>query len=121
MKNLTTLFISSFFLTTLGFGQPALDVHTITTSVSYATSVFSVDIDSDGDMDVLSASEGSSMEDDKIAWYENDGSECFTAHNIATGFRFLSVYVVDVDVDGVKVELQCLPLSLIIVRLWDDI
>ena len=110
MKNLTTLFISSSFLTTLGFGQPAFDVHTTTTSVSYATSVFSVDIDSDGDMDVLSASEGTDINfNGKIIWYENDGSESFTAHNIATGFRFLSVYAFDVDDDGIKVELQSTP------------
>ena len=34
---------------------------------SGATSVYSIDLDGDGDMDVLFAS----IEDDKIAWYEN--------------------------------------------------
>ena len=34
-----------------------------------ANSVFAADVDGDGDMDVLSASQY----DDKIAWYENDG------------------------------------------------
>ncbi len=33
-------------------------------------SVYAQDLDGDGDMDVLSASHI----DDKIAWYENDGS-----------------------------------------------
>ena len=33
-------------------------------------SVYAADIDNDGDMDVLSAS----YNDDKIAWYENDGA-----------------------------------------------
>ena len=58
---------------------------------------FGFDWDGDGDIDVLSAS----RDDDKIAWYENDGSESFTAHNITTdadGAR--SVYAVDVDGDG---------------------
>ena len=41
--------------------------HTITTSASGAYSVYAVDIDGDGDIDVLSAS----RDDDKIAWYEN--------------------------------------------------
>ena len=60
-------------------------------------SVFAADVDGDGDMDVLSAS----FVDDKIAWYENDGSESFTAHTITTdadGAR--SVFAADVDGDG---------------------
>ena len=39
----------------------------ITTSAYGANSLFAVDLDGDGDMDVLSASEY----DDRIAWYEN--------------------------------------------------
>ncbi|MDP6033916.1 MAG: T9SS type A sorting domain-containing protein, partial [Candidatus Marinimicrobia bacterium] len=39
--------------------------------------------------------------DDKIAWYENDGSESFTAHTITTSAGHAhSVYAVDVDGDG---------------------
>ena len=41
--------------------------HTITTGANQASSVYAIDVDSDGDMDVLSAS----WDDDKIAWYEN--------------------------------------------------
>ena len=42
--------------------------------------VFAADIDNDGDMDVLSAS----YNDDKIAWYENNGAAdpSFTANTI---------------------------------------
>ena len=60
-------------------------------------SVFAADVDGDGDTDVLSAS----CYDDKIAWYENDGSQNFTAHTITTaadGAR--SVFAADVDGDG---------------------
>ena len=62
-------------------------------------SVYAVDIDNDGDMDVLSAS----YDDDKIAWYENDGASIpsFTARTISTsadGAR--SVYATDIDNDG---------------------
>ena len=35
---------------------------------------WAIDIDGDGDVDVLSAS----YNDDKIAWYENDGAQNFT-------------------------------------------
>eukprot|EP00944_MAST-04C_sp_MAST-4C-sp1_P001464 g1464.t1 len=75
--------------------------HIITTQANWARSVYAVDIDGDGDIDVLSASEN----DDKIAWYENaDGKGTFssTTHHIITtqanGAR--SVYAADVDGDG---------------------
>ena len=54
-------------------------------------------MDGDGDTDILSAS----RLDDKIAWYENDGSENFTTHTITTaadGAR--SAFAADVDGDG---------------------
>ena len=47
----------------------------ISTTADGANSVFAADVDGDGDIDVLSASRN----DDKIAWYENNGSQGFTA------------------------------------------
>ena len=67
-----------FFVATIGFAQPTFTEHAISDSANYAVSVHAADVDGDGDMDVLSASEY----DDKIAWYENDGSESFTEHVI---------------------------------------
>ncbi|KAJ1385012.1 hypothetical protein B484DRAFT_410638, partial [Ochromonadaceae sp. CCMP2298] len=62
-----------------------------------ATSVFAIDLDGDGDIDVLSASSS----DDKIAWYENDGSEGFTKHEISTAASgAYSVFAIDLDGDG---------------------
>jgi hypothetical protein len=62
-----------------------------------ANCVYAEDVDGDGDMDVLSAS----YRDDKIAWYENDGSENFTALTITTSTDGAnSVYAEDVDGDG---------------------
>ena len=52
----------------------------ISTTANSARSVFAADVDNDGDLDVLSAS----STDDKIAWYENDGSENFTTQIIST-------------------------------------
>jgi len=55
-------------------------------------------LDSDGDMDVFSASGGS---DDNITWYENDGDENFSTHTITTYVESAySVYAADVDSDG---------------------
>jgi hypothetical protein len=73
------------------------DENTISTTADGATSVFAADVDSDGDMDVLSAS----VNDDKIAWYENDGSQNFTPHTISTtADGAQSVFAADVDGDG---------------------
>ncbi|KGE86773.1 FG-GAP repeat domain-containing protein, partial [Phaeodactylibacter xiamenensis] len=52
----------------------------ITTSANGARSVYAMDLDGDGDADVLSASSN----DDKIAWYENDGSGNFGAQQVIT-------------------------------------
>ncbi|WP_026755727.1 T9SS type A sorting domain-containing protein [Sediminibacter sp. Hel_I_10] len=71
----------------------------ISTNANFAISVFAADLDSDGDIDVLSAS----REDDKIAWYENiDGQGTFGSQQIislnANGAE--SVYAIDIDNDG---------------------
>ncbi|MGD9724414.1 MAG: FG-GAP-like repeat-containing protein [Pirellulales bacterium] len=69
----------------------------ISASADGAQSVFAADVDGDGDMDVLSAS----LLDDKIAWYENDGSQNFTAHTIITAADGgQSVFAADMDGDG---------------------
>ena len=49
-----------------GAANPSFSIHNITSSADYAFSVAVADIDSDGDMDILSAS----VDDDKIAWYK---------------------------------------------------
>ncbi|KAH8082519.1 hypothetical protein JL720_8546 [Aureococcus anophagefferens] len=45
-----------------------------------AFSVFAIDVDGDGDVDVPSADAGY----DTVAWYENDGSQSFTERAITT-------------------------------------
>ena len=78
-------------------GKKVFPASTISSAADGAYSVYAVDMDGDGDMDVLSAS----YTDDKIAWYENDGDESFTAADIATSADgALSVYAVDMDGDG---------------------
>jgi hypothetical protein len=60
--------------------------------------VYATDLDGDGDTDVLFAY----TEDDKLAWYENDGSENFTERVISTAATKgpSSVYATDLDGDG---------------------
>ncbi len=71
--------------------------HIISTTADGATSVYAADVDGDGDTDVVSAA----GTNDKIAWYENDGSQNFTSHTISTAANSAqSVFAVDVDGDG---------------------
>jgi hypothetical protein len=73
--------------------------HVISTSADGAQSVYAADLDGDGDMDVLSASD----EDDKIAWYENtDGNGAFGDQQVITTLAIgaFSVYAADLDGDG---------------------
>ena len=58
------------------FGQPSFDAHTITTSADRASSVYAVDVDGDGDMDILSSCGGDDDNNDgQIEWYENNDYE----------------------------------------------
>ncbi|MEW8203885.1 MAG: Ig-like domain-containing protein, partial [Candidatus Thiodiazotropha endolucinida] len=78
-------------------GPPSFTAHTITSAANGAASVTTVDMDGDGDLDVVSASQN----DNKIAWYENDGSQNFTAQTISTSASgAFAVTTADVDGDG---------------------
>lgn len=71
----------------------------ITTAANRAITVFTADLDGDGDTDVLSASGG----DDKIAWYENtDGLGTFGPQQVidSAAFRASSIFAADLDGDG---------------------
>ncbi|MDH3523747.1 MAG: VCBS repeat-containing protein [Acidobacteriota bacterium] len=73
--------------------------HAVSKDAPSARSVFAADVDSDGDIDLLSASEG----DDTIAWYESDGSSppVFTERIISTNADAAScVFAADLDGDG---------------------
>ena len=74
--------------------------HTIDGSFASALSVYSADVDGDGDLDVL----GAAWSGDDITWWENavgDGSQ-WTEHAVAAGSfdGAASVYSADVDGDG---------------------
>ena len=62
-NSLATQFTSNGFKTI----PTSFTAHTITSSADGVWSVYAVDLDGDGDIDVLSASQS----DDKIVWYES--------------------------------------------------
>ena len=78
-------------------GSQTFSIVTISTLADQAASVFAIDVDNDGDVDILSASVG----DDAVAWYENDGAESFAERIMTTlADGATSVFAIDVDVDG---------------------
>ncbi|MFP6603445.1 MAG: VCBS repeat-containing protein, partial [Pirellulaceae bacterium] len=72
--------------------------HVISTNADQARSVFAVDVDGNGTTDVISAS----REDDKIAWYSNDGLGNFGPQQIIStnADQTHAVFAVDLDSDG---------------------
>jgi len=76
--------------------------HEITSPPDGARSVYSADVDGDGDMDIVAASDHDpyNNEDGRVAWYENDGGGNFTEHVITTGSNPRFVHAKDVDGDG---------------------
>ena len=82
-----------------GASDPSWTASVIHAENNNPYSLFAADMDSDGDMDIVSAS----YSDDTIAWYENDGAAdpSWTAADIATSADgALSVFVADMDDDG---------------------
>ena len=81
-------------------GQPSFSIHEVTDGaleMDYTVSIFAIDMDGDGDMDMVAAS----YSDDRIAWYENNGSESFTYHIISNNVdEAWGVYAIDFDSDG---------------------
>ncbi|MBL4594762.1 MAG: VCBS repeat-containing protein, partial [Flavobacteriales bacterium] len=80
----------------LGAGIIDTIQNVITTSANVARCVYSVDLDNDGDNDVLSANNGN------IAWYENYGAGIFGSLQTLTSGSIsgISVHTSDLDNDG---------------------
>ncbi|KAH8076266.1 hypothetical protein JL721_259 [Aureococcus anophagefferens] len=82
-------------------GSQSFTERIISDTADEATFVFAIDVDGDGDVDVLAPDESTSVSDDTIEWFENDGSQSFTDHIVADAADFASsVFAIDVDGDG---------------------
>ncbi len=76
-----------------------------------AICVYAIDMDNDGDMDVL----GSASWDDDVIWWENDGFQWFTQHVINGNIHSRFVHATDMDGDG---DVDVLGSSNIGITLW---
>jgi len=60
-----------------------------------------IDLDRDGDMDIVGAADNADATAADISWWENDGSQSFTEHSIVTDFANAnSIFAIDLDIDG---------------------
>jgi hypothetical protein len=78
------------------FGNPDTNQNNIASSYNTATSVFAVDLDGDGDVDVIAGA----RDDDDVSWFENDGLGNFAKTNIGAPDGVMSVHATDIDGDG---------------------
>ena len=60
-------------------GNQSFTAHTVVSGLQVPSSVFAADVDSDGDLDVLSATALGA-----VLWHENDGRQNFTHHILPT-------------------------------------
>lgn len=82
------------------FSAPAF----ITSSIAAPSSIYTTDLDNDGDIDILAANGFNSTSADRIVWYRNLGNNNFSPaiiiDNNAT--KMTAVYATDLDNDGNK-------------------
>lgn len=89
-------FVGSAQVQLLGDTIPFTE-HVVADGYEYPRDVFAIDLDDDGDMDILAPSYFAGT----IAWWKNNGSESFAQESIGTGSSSAwSVYPADVDGDG---------------------
>ena len=83
----------------LGGRPPQFRRHVVSLSARYARSVYAADLDGDGDLDLMSASQ----DDGKVAWYENLGGSPiqWREHILEVGaYGVQHVHADDLDGDG---------------------
>jgi len=77
---------------------------TLSTSYTNGRDVATVDMDNDGDYDIVSCadmvSDGTDATDNQLDWWENDGSGNFTQHTISSNTGVNYVWPEDLDNDG---------------------
>ncbi|MDP8208865.1 MAG: T9SS type A sorting domain-containing protein [Candidatus Electryonea clarkiae] len=91
------IFQLSLVVVSSGFADIDFVKHVVTDRFNGVKSVYAVDIDRDGDADII----GAAANDNAVAWWENDGMQGFTRHTLITEFDgAISVKSADVDNDG---------------------
>jgi len=73
----------------------------ISSTLINAKKIYIIDLDKDGDRDVIAAANDNSISPAYVVWFENNGNELFTEHIISSVLRGArSVWADDLDNDG---------------------
>ncbi|WP_421878955.1 FG-GAP-like repeat-containing protein [Marinoscillum sp.] len=86
------------FYTAINDGDNAFDAAQISvvTGLSGAKKIVSVDLDKDGDVDIVTDSDAN-----KLIWYENDGKMNYSPHDISLSVGLIMDFAqADIDLDG---------------------
>lgn len=88
-----------FWLENDGRVPPSFYSHTVSISAVRSESIHTADVDNDGDLDII----GSSVDDNKVSWYINDGAVFPNFNEVILSTNALhaeSVWADDIDGDG---------------------
>ena len=78
-------------------GNVSFTRNVISTTADNPQSIFAIDLDGDGDIDILSGN----FQSEKITWFENDGDQSFTSKDIVGGLTAIyEIFAIDIDGDG---------------------
>lgn len=96
MKRLI-IFLIVFFPCHLSCAAVSTTTNNIDQNFIGASALYPVDLDRDGDMDVIGVATGGN----EVAWWQNNGSQVFTKWSIDAAFNGANaVFAVDIDSDG---------------------
>jgi len=97
MKRFIMIIMLALVVPGMVFAQIGWTEYTVRADFDGATSVYAIDLDDDGDVDVL----GAALVADDIIWWENDGDENFTEHTIDSTFDgAYAIYAIDINGDS---------------------
>lgn len=81
--------------------QPGFTKHTLSDTLIRAKKFAIIDLDFDGDYDIVAASNDTTARSIHISWFENDGSQHFSQHIVSTDFAGARVALAaDLNNDG---------------------